>query len=296
MSNFDLPGELGLLDKPIKIQDTNIEIVRDFDPSQLEFALFDFDGTLSRERDGWVNLMVASMSAIMSEVLPIEQARIAVLENIEANIGLPTFTGLRKLNEYRDELGWRRISTKTLKNIYNDQLLKMVDQKRADIKDGVLDHSELVVFGTYFLLDEIKKRYEDNMYVASGSDKSAVAESVDLLEMTKYFGDRVLAAGDLGDPEKCAKKHIIEELVRDKDAHGKILTFGDGFPEILHTYHNGGVCVGVITSDCSNDEHLGYLTIEKKRKRLMDAGAHIIIPNYKNTPALIKVIHDKDFS
>ena len=43
------------------ISGKDIEIIRSFDGRNLTTVLFDFDGTLSRERDGWVNLMVAAV-------------------------------------------------------------------------------------------------------------------------------------------------------------------------------------------------------------------------------------------
>ena len=70
-----------------------------------------------------------------------------------------------------------------------------------------------------------------------------------------------------------------------------ILTFGDGFPEMLYTYLAGGVGVGVLSRDESHYEHLGHFTVEQKRQRLLDSGAHILVHNpYENVPELLDAI------
>ena len=70
---------IGSMRKTAKISGTNIEIIRPFDGRNLTTVLFDFDGTLSLERDGWVNLIVATCSAAMVQAVP----GISVAEAVE---------------------------------------------------------------------------------------------------------------------------------------------------------------------------------------------------------------------
>ncbi len=46
-----------MLSKPVIVdnRDGNIEIIREFDGSNISVGLFDFDGTLPDERVGWPN-------------------------------------------------------------------------------------------------------------------------------------------------------------------------------------------------------------------------------------------------
>jgi len=100
-----------------------------------------------------------------------------------------------------------------------------------------------------------------------------------------------MAAGSLG-PEDDAKEAVIHRLTGEMGLRGEeLVTFGDGFPEMLYTYRAGGVGVGVLSRDESHYEHLGHFTIEQKKQRLLNAGAHILVTNpYQNIPELLDTI------
>jgi len=85
---------------------------------------------------------------------------------------------------------------------------------------------------------------------------------------------------------------VIGRMTGEMGLRGEeIVTFGDGFPEMLYTYRAGGVGVGVLSRDKSHYEHLGHFTIEQKKQRLLDAGAHILVYNpYQNVPELLDTI------
>jgi len=168
----------------------------------------------------------------------------------------------------------------------------MVDSRRAQIKSGDITMEDLRINGSLELLEGLSKMLTDGIYLASGTDVDAIMESVEYLGFSKYFPkDRIAGASTLG-PEDDAKEAVINKLLNEYSFKGEqLVTFGDGFPEILHTYLAGGVAVGVLTHDHSYYEHSNHFTIEQKEKRLRKAGAHIIVRNpYQNIPQLIEVI------
>jgi len=300
---FDLfPGEKGLLDEPVIAKDADgaIEIIREFDGSRLSVGLFDFDGTLSDERLGWPDLMVSSNAAFLvalsSPHLDHLAAQKMVIEDIENTIGIPTFMQMKRLRTMIEKHGYQgaELDPRMFKDVFNDALVSMVESRRVQLKNGAIGMNDLRVAGSVELLEALSEFLTDGVYLASGSDVDAVRESVITLGFDRFFPpDRIAGAGTLG-PEDDAKEAVIRKLL---DEHGfsgnQLLTFGDGFPEILHTWLAGGLAVGVLTYDHSNYEHLGHFTIEQKEDRLKRAGAHIIVREpFKHIPQLVETIRN----
>lgn len=298
---FDkFPGKKDLLKKPVIVDNTNgnIEIIRAFDGSKISVGLFDFDGTISDERVGWPNLMVATNTAFLmalSANMPHhKQAQREVVKDIEKTIGIPTYMQMKRLGAMIEKNGYKgaALNPKVFKDVYNDSLVSMVKSRRAQIKSGEITMEDLRISGSPELLEGLSKILTDGIYLASGTDIDAILESVEYLGFSEYFPEeRIAAAGSLG-PEDDAKEAVINKLLNEYAFKGEqLVTFGDGFPEILHTYLAGGIAVGVLTADHSYYEHQGHFTIEQKEQRLKNAGAHIIVRNpYQNIPQLIELI------
>jgi phosphoglycolate phosphatase-like HAD superfamily hydrolase len=281
--------------KTIKIRETNIEIIRPFDGRNLTTMLFDFDGTLSRERDGWVNLMVATCSALMVQAVPgvsVTEAVEWVIHDIEQSIGVPTYQQMKRLADEISKRGGLSLSPQRYKDIYNDALVSMVKTTQQRFKEGEIDVEDLRVPGAIELLDGLCDKFgNDALYLSSGTDIQPVKESVKILGYEKFFEDRIIASGSNGNNHDCPKQLTIEKLVAEQGLQpGQLLTFGDGIPEIKNTHQFGGVCVGVLTPDRGNYELRGHFTIEKKRERLIDAGAHLIVRDFRCATKLLEIV------
>ncbi len=294
------PGKKDLLKKPVIVDNTNgnIEIIRKFDGSNISVGLFDFDGTLSDERVGWPNLMVATNTAFLiahsKNKLDHKQAQKNVIEDIEKTIGIPTYMQMKRLAGMIEKNGCNGadLNPKIFKDIFNNSLVSMVESRRSQIVNGTLTKDELRINGSYELLDELSKILLEGFYLASGSDVDAIKESIEYLGFSEFFPkERITGAGSLG-PEDDAKEAVINRMLNEFSFKGnQLLTFGDGFPEILHTYLAGGIAVGVLTPDHSYYEHQGHFTLKQKEQRLVNAGAHIIVRNpFQNIPQLVNVI------
>ena len=278
-----------------KIPGTNIEIIRPFDGSNISTVLFDFDGTLSRERDGWINLMVATNSAALAQAvpdIPVEEAVESVIQDIEATIGIPTYQQMSRLVNEIVKRGGKNLPAQRYKDVYNHALQSMVNAIHQKLFNRELSLADLRVPGALKLLGEFKKRFgADALFLASGTDIRPIQNSVKLLGYDEFFGDRIIASGSTNNAEDCAKQLVIEQLVRDRNLQpGQLLCFGDGVPEIEKTNRIGGICVGVLTPDRSHYENQGYFTIEKKRERLIRAGVHLLVDEFRDAAKLIEIV------
>ena len=173
------------------------------------------------------------------------------------------------------------------KNAFNAALVSLVAQRRAGSNPA-----QLRIRGALDLVQKLSSRLEKGVYLASGTDQTAVAESLGYLGFSPFFpADRIAGAGRLN-PEDDAKKSVIKKLLAEHRLPGEsLLTFGDGFPEILHTWEAGGIAVGVVSRDESYYEHSGHFTTSKKEQRLIAAGAHLIVRRpYHEVELLLEVL------
>ena len=294
------PGKEGLLEEPVVVDHTdgNIEIIRPFQGGSLSVGLFDFDGTISDERVGWPNLIVSNnvafLIALTSPRLEHQRAAKMVIADIEKTIGIPTYLQMKRLRTMIEEHGYDgpELDIKMFKDAYNDALVGMVASRRAALQTGEMTIDDLRIDGAMELLRGLHKRLSRGVYLASGSDVDAVVESVEHLGYSEFFPrDRIAGAGTLG-PEEDAKEAVVQKLPHEEGIRGEeLVTFGDGFPEMLHTYRAGGVGVGVVSRDHSYYEHLGHFTLKQKENRLVHAGAHILVHRpYENVPELLEVL------
>ncbi|MCA9229507.1 MAG: hypothetical protein KDA57_02555 [Planctomycetales bacterium] len=294
------PYKEGLLEKPVVVDNTdgNVEIVREFSGRSLSVGLFDFDGTISDERLGWPNLAVpnnvAYLIALSSPHMEHKRAEEIVVREIEETIGIPTYMQMKRLCQILENHGYTGppLDPMMLKDSYNDALVGMVESRRAKLRAGEMTMDDMRMDGAMEVLTELQQRLSRGIYLASGSDLDAVSESVEYLGYSQFFPkDRIMAAGSLG-PEDDAKEVVIDRMVGEMGIPGaELLTFGDGFPEMLYTYRAGGVGVGVLSRDESHYEHLGHFTVEQKKQRLLNAGAHLLVYNpYQNVPELLDAI------
>jgi len=103
-----------------------------------------------------------------------------------------------------------------------------------------------------------------------------------LLGVTPYFGKHIYGA--LDDYQNFSKKMVIERILRDHGLQGEeLLGFGDGFVEIEEIKRAGGVAVAV----ASDEVHRRGVNAWK-RDRLIQAGADVVIPEYRRQERLLR--------
>jgi len=272
-----------------------MEIIRPFDGSNITTVLFDFDGTLSRERDGWVNVMVATNSAALAQAVPEmspEEAVDWVIQDIERSIGIPTYMQMKQLTAEIERRGGRALPPGRYKKMYISAVEAMVNSRHAKFENNEIDAERLRMPGALELLKALAEKVgKEALYLASGTDIEPIKHSVKLLGYTDFFGDRVMASGSLSSLEQCAKKSVVQRLLNDHHVQPEqLLCFGDGAPEIQYTREAEGIGVGVLSPDQSDYESQGHFTVAQKRERLISAGAHVLVSDFRDAAQLVKLI------
>jgi phosphoglycolate phosphatase len=123
-------------------------------------------------------------------------------------------------------------------------------------------------------------------YLASGTDEVYVLDEAAALGLSPYF---VGIYGALNDYQDTSKRMVIERILDENQLSGsEFVTFGDGYVEIEDTKAVGGIAVGV-ASDEVNRQGIN----EWKRKRLIEAGADLIIPDFREHERLVAYLWEE---
>jgi phosphoglycolate phosphatase len=267
--------------------DGEIEIVRpDLARGRFRSALFDFDGTLSLIREGWPQVMIPMMVAVLRETGTNEtddQLSAAVEDFVMRLNGRQTIYQMIQLADEVRQRGGTPLEPLAYKHRYHDLLMRRIAGRIADLQAGRATAEEWSVPGSHALLEGLRRRGV-TLYLASGTDLKYVRQEAELLGLTSYFGER--SYGALDDYRSFSKKMIIDKILEDHKLHGdELLGFGDGFVEIEEIKRVGGVAVAV-----ASDESARHGVNAWKRERLVRAGADIVIPEYRKHEALLRYL------
>lgn len=279
------------------LKDTEIEIINEWQEElQISHAIFDHDGTISTLREGWEEIMEPMMikSILGDHYKDTDEAlyhriQARVVDFIDKTTGIQTLIqmqGLVKLvkefgivpeNQILDEFGY--------KEIYNEELLKMVKIREEKLNKGELAIEDFTLKNAVLLLEKLHKAGV-KLYLASGTDDEDVKSEAENLGYGHLFEGRIF--GSIGDVTKEAKKIVLDRIL-DKigDAKkGQLVVFGDGPVEIRETRKRGGVAIGVASNEIKR-----HSLNESKRSRLIKAGADVVIPDFSQLSELLKLLN-----
>src|ERR1700675_455111 len=238
-------------------------------------VLFDFDGTLSLIRSGWMNVMVPMMVEILADLKTgetEEQLRSVVEDFVWRLTGKETIYQMIALAEAINARGGKPLEPLAYKKMYLDGLWQKIESRVESLRKGHADPEQYLVPGARALLDELKTRGL-TMYLASGTDEIYMHEEARLLGITGYFGGGVYGARD---DYSFSKAILIQRILSSAEFSGQqILVFGDGYVEIEEVKNVGGIAVGV-----ASEEPACTRVDEWKRQRLIGVGADYIVPNF----------------
>jgi phosphoglycolate phosphatase-like HAD superfamily hydrolase len=175
-------------------------------------------------------------------------------------------------NEILDEFGY--------KAQYNEALMEVVQGRMDKVRKGELQLEDVTVKGAVSLLEFLRERGV-TLFLASGTDEEDVLRETELLGYKNYFNGGIWGAQNnlAHEPKKVVLENILNEIGRQHA--GRIITFGDGPVEIRETAKAGGFTVGVASNEVQR-----FGLNEVKRKRLVLAGADIVIPDYSQLEIL----------
>ncbi len=253
-----------------------IESIRSVSAARARAVVFDFDGTLSLIRSGWVEVMVPMMVEILLDLNSGEseaELRSIVEDFVWRLTGKETIYQMMEFAEHVRKRGGRALDPLEYKKMYLDRLWTRIHGRIEDLRQGRVAPERYLVPGARALLESLKSRGL-TLYLASGTDEVYMKEEARLLDVARYFDGGVYGAQD--DYKSFSKKILIQRILTTTGVRGgEILGFGDGYVEIEEVKLVGGVAVGVATAEpeCRAID-------EWKRRRLIGVGADYIVPNY----------------
>ena len=271
---------------PTFLPGTAIELIRPCKPAQPpQHALFDFDGTLSLIREGWMEIMVPQLAA---HLIPHAQAgetpeslTALVRDFVTELTGKQTIYQMMRLAEEIARRGGTPLAPLAYKEEYHDLLMTRIASRRRGLADGSIPRSEGLVPGSLEILTGLRDRGVA-IYIASGTDEEYVLEEVSLLGLTDFAPDRIYGAQ--ADIASFSKEMVIRRILSENRVDGaSLLAFGDGYVEIADSKAVGGTAVAVASDEISRSGKCDAW----KRERLIGAGADIVIPDYHEADKLL---------
>jgi phosphoglycolate phosphatase len=251
-------------------------------------VLFDFDGTLSLIRSGWVHVMVPMMVEILMDLKTGEsedELTRVVDELVWKLTGKETIYQMMAFADAVTARGGRPLPPLEYKQMYLDRLWEKIKGRVESLRSGQVDPESFMVPGSRELLEQLRDRGM-KMYLASGTDEVFMKEEARLLGLTPYFDGGVYGAQD--DYKSFSKAILIQRILASADFEGHhFLGFGDGYVEIEEVKNVGGVAVGVASEEpaCTSVD-------EWKRKRLIGVGADYIVPNFLCRDQLMSMLFE----
>jgi len=283
---------------------THIEIIHpNVERSEIHSVLFDFDGTLSLIRQGWQGVMVPMMVEIL-EALDTgethETLTAIVTEFVDRLTGKQTIYQMIELCSQIEARGGQPHDPLAYKRQYLDRLWARIGHRVKGLKAGTIAPLDMVVPGTFDVLNNVRARGL-TCYLASGTDQPYVLDEAEALGLTPYFsdGDGTRIYGALDEYKRFSKAQVIQNILRTNGLHGsQLLAFGDGFVEIEETKRVGGIAVGVASDEARlgdaacRSRQASHAIDEWKRARLIQAGADVIVPDFREQQALFSCLLD----
>lgn len=248
----------------------------------IRHALFDFDGTLSLIREGWRDVMIPLMVELLLQTPRHEsepELRAVIAEFVDRLTGKQTIYQMIQLCQEIDQRGGKAEEPVEYKKMYHARLWTRIEHRVAALKAKRVTPDDKMVPGAAAILHALRARGVA-CYLASGTDEPYVIDEASALGIIPYFAG-IYGAQD--DYKNFSKQIVIERIIREHQLHGsEFVAFGDGFVEIEDAKSVGGIAIGVASNE---DTRVGIN--EWKRTRLIQAGADLIIPDFREHAALV---------
>lgn len=246
-------------------------------------VVFDFDGTLSFIRAGWPPIMAGLMATALAETGGNFDDYLAnAYDRVYRTAGQPTLHQMQWLADEVRKHGGSPLPAEEYKRLYLEELGTLTHRRTTELREGRVKPEALLVPGTgEFLAALPTERLV--LGIASGTDQKELRYEAGLLGIAHYFG-RHIYGPDPSHPEY-TKAWLFKKLLHHYNLPGTaFLGFGDGPVEIEAIVAAGGVAAALITNEVT-----GQGIDEIKRERLIEAGAHIILPNYTSVNEILAI-------
>jgi phosphoglycolate phosphatase len=269
------------------LPNTQIELINpNLAPRGFRHALFDFDGTVSLIREGWQQVMIPMMVEILLDT-PQAEAKATlnqlVTDFVTRLTGKQTIYQMIQLADEVKRRGGQPEEPLAYKYEYLDRLWSRIEGRVSGLKNGAIDPGEMIVPGAVDLLAALRQR-GITCYLASGTDEAYVIDEAQALGVAEYFNGGLYGA--LDNYKNFSKKMVIDRILNQYRLSGhELVTFGDGYVEIENTAAVGGLAVGVASNEAERRGIDAW-----KRQRLIEAGADLIIPDFREGDSLLRYL------
>lgn len=277
-------------------ENTEIEIATSLPQERnIKHAIFDHDGTISTLREGWEKIMEPMMVRAITgqnydniDENVFNQVICNVREYIDKTTGVQTLVQMKGLIDMINDFGLiaknEILNEFEYKGIFNKDLLSMVNGRLKKLNSPELNIEDFTIKNAVSFLEELYSR-GILLYLASGTDQKDVEREAKILGYADLFKGGIY--GSVGDVSKEPKRIVLERILKNigVDNTRQIVTFGDGPVEIKEACKAGSLSIGV-----ASNEEKRYGLNEVKRKRLILAGADIIIPDFSQMNQLLKIL------
>ncbi|MDR0451051.1 MAG: PfkB family carbohydrate kinase [Treponema sp.] len=249
-------------------------------------AVFDHDGTISTLRYGWEEIMEETMiRCILGDAyssVPEKQyrkLREEVQDFISRTTGIQTLIQMAGLERMVRDAGYvppeKILDPPGYKKIYNERILQKAEGRLRRLKDRRLGPEDFTIKGAVPFLERLRGAGL-KLYLASGTDLEDVEREANTLGYGHLFTKIYGSVGDTArDPKRAVLEKIMGELAALPPEERGCVVFGDGPVELREARKSKAVAVGLV----SNEEQRFGIDPEK-RKRLVLAGADVLIPDY----------------
>ncbi len=276
---------------------TEIEVINEWkQPLDVKHAIFDHDGTISTLREGWEHIMLPMMmKAILGSQFQLADEALyhkvysRVLDFVDKTTGIQTLVQMKGLVDLVKEFGFvpddQILDEFGYKEIYNNELLKMVKEREAKLLRGELSIDDFTMKNAILLLEKLHQAGV-KLYLASGTDEEDVKNEARIMGYDHFFDGGIYGA--VGDVTKEVKKIVLDRILNTigESKKGQVTAFGDGPVEIRETRKRGGLTIGIASNELKR-----HSLNQSKRARLIKAGADIIIPDFSQLPKLLELLN-----
>lgn len=210
-----------------------------------------------------------------------DRLRPMVEQYVARSTGVQTLYQMIWLADEVSDRGGKALEPRVYKNIYNERLAARIRQRIDNLRTGRVRPQDWMVPGARPVLENLRQR-GCTLFCASGTDHEYMVAEAQLLGIAELFDGGLYGATD--DYRSFSKKILIERIIEDNQLAGpEFLAFGDGYVEIEDARSVAGLAVGVAT-----DEARRQGINPAKRARLIEAGADVIVPDFREQDALVE--------
>jgi len=251
-----------------------------------QYALFDFDGTISLLREGWREIMIPYFVEVITAVdatAGIEATSVVVADFVDRLTGKQTIYQCIQLDEEVQKRGGVAKDPQEYKAEYLRRLMAHIQNRHESLKKGESKTTDHLVPGSEEFLNLLKNSGV-KLYLASGTDEVDVIAEAELLGVSQYFDGGIYGAKD--SIKECSKELVIRQILEENNIRGsQLISFGDGYVEVQLVKAIGGYAVAVATEE---EKRMGVNPW--KRERLLSVNADAVIPDFANPKVLVDFI------